>query len=135
MDGNQAMSFAESERLKADINRCKERIAQIERGERGVHNGPFLDTDGNNPGAGLAHSAQLQAQRDALLRLQRELLTIVLLKRDPGEVLERLSMQRISAEPTVQMVRVDTTRAALVELLASSRDAFVPRSKLQELIT
>ena len=65
------MRNLELDRLRAALAQAKARVAQIESGQRGVRSGPWLETDGN-AGAGRAYSAQLQAQRDTVTRLELE---------------------------------------------------------------
>lgn len=64
----------EIQRIRQDLARAKERVAQIESGQRGVRPAADWrqDTDGGNPGHALAYSAQLQAQRDTVTRLELE---------------------------------------------------------------
>jgi len=65
------MSNPEIQRIRADMARCKQRIAEMRQGTRGVRTGAWQEVEGN-PGAGLAYSNQLLAQETALQRLQAE---------------------------------------------------------------
>jgi hypothetical protein len=68
------MRNPELDRLRQDLARAKQRVAEIERGERGVRPPADWrqDVDSNQPGHALAYSAQLQAQRDTVTRLELE---------------------------------------------------------------
>jgi hypothetical protein len=69
------MRNPEIDRIRADLARAKQRVAEIESGQRGVRapDDWRQDTDGNLPGHGLAYNAQLRAQRDAVARFELEL--------------------------------------------------------------
>lgn len=132
----------EIQRIRNDLARAKERVAQIESGQRGVRSGPWLETDGSNPGAGLAHSAQLRAQCDAVARLEFEyVMAMIPSPWGPAEIIERMSAAPPAAvAPIVQVVEKtvvsDVTRERLAALLAEHRfTKFIPISKLQELIS
>ena len=67
------MSNPEIQRIRADMARCKQRIAEIRQGTRGVRSGVWQIVEGM-PGAGLAYSNQLRAQETSLARLELEYL-------------------------------------------------------------
>ena len=59
--------------IRVSIARCKQRIAEMNAGQRGVRSGPWIAVDGL-PGAGLAFGNQLLAQEQALERFELEYL-------------------------------------------------------------
>ena len=122
------MSNPEVQRIKNDLARAKERVTQIENGQRGVRPsviiGPrgsensWLDTDGNNPGAGLAYSAQLKAQRDAVARLELELVQAMIPHPwTPAEVIERMGLQRVPVDRPANNADVMTKVREIVSSL------------------
>jgi hypothetical protein len=68
------MRNPELQRIQRDLARAKQRVAEIESGQRGVRPPADWrqDTDGSNTAHGLAYTAQLQAQRDTVTRLELE---------------------------------------------------------------
>lgn len=128
--------MSEIQRIQNDLARAKQRAAEIESGQRGVRSGQWLDTDGSNPGAGLAHSAQLRGQRDAIARLEGELVMAMLPKWGAAAVLERMTAAPApTPEPVIQIktVTVDETRRAL-EALLTGPDKFFSRTCIKELL-
>jgi hypothetical protein len=128
------MSNPELDRIRQDLARAKERVAQIERGERGVRTGPFLDTDGSEPGAGLACSSQLKAQRDAVERLEHELVGAMIPRFwQPAAVIERMTAPIAETKLVVNAAPADNLRSEL-EALLQSPDKFFSRTALKELL-
>lgn len=126
----------ELDRIQRDLSRARQRVQEIESGQRGVPSpGPWLSVDGDAPGAGLAHSAQLNAQRAAVDRLEMELVMALLPTWGGSKVLTAMSHVCPAAEPTLQVLKVDTTRDALAALIGESDGKYIHVSKLQELIT
>jgi hypothetical protein len=56
------------------MKRCKERIAEMPEGKRGVRTGPWQEVD--TPSAGIARSNQLIAQETALHRLVNAMIPV-----------------------------------------------------------
>ena len=68
---------AELQRIRSDLKRAKERVAQIRAGQRGVRNPDDWragdDADGgNSPGHGRAYENQLRAAEQTVTRLEAE---------------------------------------------------------------
>lgn len=123
--------------IQASIARCKERIAQIEAGERGQ-----IPEGSRHAHPGRAYEAQLHAQRQALERFEAEFVQAMLAehKWSPRLVIERMEQRPAGAPaqpvPEVQIVRVgDETRGKLQSLLENTIGTYIPRSKLTELLS
>lgn len=125
------------DRIQASIARCKERIGQIESGQRGVVSEGYRHQDG-----GRAYENQLHAQRQALERFEAEFLQAMLAEHrwTARDVIERMARCAAPTAPTVepapvQIVKVgDVTRGKLQSVLEDNPGNFVPRSKLTELL-
>lgn len=124
--------MSDLQRITSDMKRCKERIAQMEQGERGQ-----VPSSCRHQDSGRAFERQLIAQRDALARLEMEYVQAMLAEHKwvPQVVMARMEADNEPA--AVEQPRVvlgDATRARLAVLLEENRANFIPRSKLQELL-
>ena len=127
------------QRIQNDIARCKERIAQIESGRRGVISETYAHQN-----AGRAHENQLNAQRQALENFELEYVHACLAEHrwSPAAIIERMQAPAAPAGAPAQPVREivtiregDVTRGKLQSLLEDNPGNFVPRSKLLELLS
>lgn len=84
------MSHPEIERIRNDMARCKQRIAEMEAGTRGVRDGPWQATDGES-GAGRAYGNQLLAQSAALQRFELEYVNAMIPAWTPAAIIERMT--------------------------------------------
>ncbi len=123
----------EIQRISNDLARARQRVQEIESGQRGVHTGPWSTTNTGEPGAGLAYSRQLEAQYAAIQRFELELVHALLPTWTASKVLERMAHVCPAAEPTLQVLKVDKTRDALKALLLGP-DKFFSRTALKEIL-
>lgn len=120
------------QRIQRDMARAKERIGQLERGERGI-----VSPGANHQEPGRAYEAQLRAQRQALERFEAEYVQACLgeHKYSPAEIIKRMEAPAAApeaAQPTLTLG--DATRARLSVLLEENPGPYIPRSKLKEIL-
>jgi hypothetical protein len=81
--------MSEIDRIRADMARCRQRIAEMREGKRGVRTGPWIEADGM-PGAGLAFSNQQLAQETALARLEAEYVQAMIPVWGPAAIISKM---------------------------------------------
>jgi hypothetical protein len=127
------MSNPEIDRIRSDMKRCRERIAEITQGKRGVRTGAWQEVEGM-PGAGLAYGNQLLAQETALQRLQAEYVQAMLPVWSPAAIIERME----APPPAPQVVERAPTpaeiRAGVRQFLAAIPD-WTPLKNVKELVS
>lgn len=81
--------MSDLQRIASDLARCKERIQQMERGERGQ-----IPAEAMHVNSGLAFENQLLAQRNAQVRLEGEYVQAMLGRGwSAGEIIRRMEMR------------------------------------------
>lgn len=132
------MSHPELERIRNDLARAKQRIAEMEAGQRGVRSGPWQESNGE-PGAGLAFEGQLRGQYTALHRLELEYVNAMVPNPwSPAAIIERMTSgpQVVTRTETVTVTRPPDNGdviAMLKEFLTKVPDTATVQS-LKELI-
>lgn len=137
--------MSELQRIRQDLARARERVAEIEAGKRGVR--PAADwrvgddaDGGNKTGHGRAYENQLNAQRAAVARLELEYVHAMLPKWGAPAVIE--AMERPAAKPAApidESMRLVVTRKDdpirdTLRALLSEPGFYLSRSKLEELL-
>lgn len=126
----------EVNRIREAMQRCRERIAQMQAGERGVRTGVWTQTKEGLSGAGVAFERQLLAEQNALHKLESEYLAAMIACNawPPEKIIAKMTAplpvpQIIEREPTAEEVK--SAVRALIEKIPD--DANI--SSLKELLS
>ena len=138
--------MSELERIRTDLARAKQRVSEIESGQRGVRSvADWRAGDdaggGSIPGAGHAAWNQLQAQRAAVTRLESELLNAMLSahKWSPDAIIEAMTRPPTVVEKIVEREVIrEPSNADVIAKLREFLTTVPPTTtaaQLQELIS